>query len=110
MEDLFSKIAETRIKEALEKGELDNLPGQGKPLDLKNPNPFETPEERMHNKILQNLGLAPEEVELLKEIDNLKAAIAETIDESIKASMEKKLQENTTRYNIIMERRKNQFN
>ena len=31
---IFEKTAEAKIKEAIAKGELDNLPGKGKPLDL----------------------------------------------------------------------------
>ena len=31
---IFEKIAEAKIKEAIAKGELDNLPGKGQPLDL----------------------------------------------------------------------------
>ena len=30
----YQKIIEKKIKEAVEKGEFDNLPGKGKPLDL----------------------------------------------------------------------------
>ena len=30
----FEKIAEEKIEEAIAAGEFDNLPGQGKPLDL----------------------------------------------------------------------------
>ena len=31
---IFEKTAETKIKEAIAKGGLDNLPGKGQPLDL----------------------------------------------------------------------------
>jgi hypothetical protein len=31
---IFELIAERRIAEAVERGELDNLPGAGQPLDL----------------------------------------------------------------------------
>ncbi|MEV2466904.1 DUF1992 domain-containing protein [Paenibacillus larvae] len=34
--DVFSMIAEQKIQEAIQKGEMDNLPGQGKPLVLEN--------------------------------------------------------------------------
>ncbi|MBW1766097.1 MAG: DUF1992 domain-containing protein, partial [Deltaproteobacteria bacterium] len=32
--EFYKKIVERKIKEAEERGEFDNLPGQGKPLDL----------------------------------------------------------------------------
>ena len=31
---MFDLIAERKIAEALARGELDNLPGEGRPLDL----------------------------------------------------------------------------
>ena len=37
----FDKIVESLIKEAQERGEFDNLPGKGKPIDLSAY--FETP-------------------------------------------------------------------
>ena len=39
----FDKIVEALIKEAQARGEFDNLPGEGKPIDLTAY--FETPEE-----------------------------------------------------------------
>ncbi|HEX9385323.1 MAG TPA: DUF1992 domain-containing protein, partial [Anaerolineales bacterium] len=63
----FDKIVEAIIKEAMERGEFDNLPGKGKPIDLTEY--FETPEEvRMANSVLKNAGMTSREVDLLKEI------------------------------------------
>lgn len=63
--DLFSILAEERIKEAMKNKEFDNLPGKGKPLpkdDLAHvPN-----ELRIGYKILKNAGMVPEEVQLKK--------------------------------------------
>ncbi|GAB6037822.1 DUF1992 domain-containing protein [Fundidesulfovibrio butyratiphilus] len=54
-------IAEQRILEAMEKGEFDNLPGKGKPLDLDDD--ANVPEDlRMAYKLLKNAGYAPEEL------------------------------------------------
>jgi len=59
--------ADEKIKEAIAKGEFDNLPGKGKPLDLDAY--FATPEHlRMGYSILKSAGIIPEEVELLKQI------------------------------------------
>lgn len=67
----FDKAVESIIKEAMERGEFDDLPGKGKPLDLTDY--FNTPEEvRAAHSILKNAGMAPREVELLKEIAELK--------------------------------------
>ena len=51
----FDRIVEAIIKEAMERGEFDDLPGKGKPIDLTEY--FETPEDvRMANSVLKNAG------------------------------------------------------
>ncbi len=66
----ISLIAENRIKEAMEKGEMDNLPGAGKPLKFEDMS--HVPEEfRMAYKILKNAGCLPPELQERKEIGNL---------------------------------------
>lgn len=103
--DFYDKITETKIKEAIQKGELDNLPGKGKPVILENPNPFILPEDRMSYKIMKNLGLLPQEVELRKEIDKLQNLIKESNTPEDRAKLKKKLEETNIRYKVMMERR-----
>ena len=57
---------EEQIRQAQERGEFDNLPGFGKPLRLEG-NPYEG-DKAMGYHLLKNNGLAPNEIELLKEI------------------------------------------
>jgi len=58
---------EKSIREAMERGEFDHLPGKGKPLDL-GINPY-TPEDwQMAYKILRDAGMAPDWIEQGKEI------------------------------------------
>jgi hypothetical protein len=58
---MLEPIAERRIAEAVANGELDNLPGAGKPLELDDD--ALVPEElRMAHRILKNAGYAPAEV------------------------------------------------
>src|SRR5574339_361540 len=67
----FDKLVEAAIKEAQERGEFDNLPGKGKPIDLSEY--FETPEDvRMAQSVLKNAGMTSPEVEVLKEIAELR--------------------------------------
>ncbi|WP_460597420.1 DnaJ family domain-containing protein [Geomonas sp. Red276] len=77
--DILASIAERRIKEAMERGEFDNLPGKGKPLveeDLS-----AVPEElRMAYKILKNAGCVPPEVELTNEVASLRRLVLEMED------------------------------
>ncbi len=64
---IFEKIAEQRILEAIERGELDDLPGRGEPIVYEDDSRI--PEElRMAYKILKNANCVPPEVSELKEI------------------------------------------
>lgn len=63
----FDKIVEERIREALRRGEFDDLPGRGEPLRLEDDGHI--PEElRLAYKILKNAGFVPPEIQLKKEI------------------------------------------
>ncbi|THF64116.1 DnaJ family domain-containing protein [Pseudothauera rhizosphaerae] len=73
--NVFDILAEQRILEALRRGELDGLPGAGRPLDLTE-DPFVPPEQRMMNHVLRNAGVAPAEAGLRREIAALRAQIA----------------------------------
>ncbi len=64
-------VAERKIQEAIRNGELDNLPGKGKPLQLEDESGI--PEElRLAYKILKNADCLPPEVQLKKEIVQLR--------------------------------------
>ena len=79
----FDRIVEALIKEAMERGEFDNLPGKGKPIDLTEY--FETPEEvRLANSVLKNAGMTSRDVDLLNEIAELKQVLAAVLDEKKK--------------------------
>ena len=61
-------MAEKMLREAIEAGEFDNLPGKGKPIDLSE-NPFEDPDLRVVHKLLRDAGFAPAWIEERKDID-----------------------------------------
>jgi hypothetical protein len=101
----FDKIVETLIKEAQERGEFDNLPGKGKPIDLTSY--FETPEDvRMAQSVLKNAGMTSPEVQLLKEIAELRQLLAAMMDEKKKAEIQKQIQQKQMEFNLMMERQK----
>ncbi|MFN3740652.1 MAG: DnaJ family domain-containing protein [Thermodesulfovibrionales bacterium] len=80
--DFLKRIAEQRIREAIERGEFDNLSNKGKPLDLEDDSLV--PEDlRMAYRILKNTGYLPPELELKKEIVSLRDLI-NTIDDDEK--------------------------
>ena len=58
---------ERQIREAIERGEFENLPGRGKPLDLSR-EPNAPPEWDLAFKLLKDAGFAPEWIEQDKEI------------------------------------------
>ncbi len=75
--DWVTFIAERRIQEAVDRGELDNLKNKGKPLrELGDANlPLE---QRVYLTVMRNAGAVPREVELMREAAALrdKAAAA----------------------------------
>jgi hypothetical protein len=79
MMDSFARIAEQRIREALENGEFDNLRGQGKPIIFED----ETwiPEDlRMAYRFLKNAGCIPPDLEARNEVVNL-FSVMSTLDD-----------------------------
>jgi hypothetical protein len=103
----FDRIVEAIIKEAMERGEFDNLPGRGKPIDLTEY--FETPEEvRLANSVLKNAGMTSREVDLLKEIVELKQILSAIVDEKKKQEIEKQIQQKQVEFSLILERQKRQ--
>ncbi|HUS13222.1 MAG TPA: DUF1992 domain-containing protein [Pyrinomonadaceae bacterium] len=73
----LESLTEKRVREAIENGEFDDLPGKGKPIDLRE-NPFEDPDLRMVHRLLKNAGFAPAWIEERKDID-AELEAAETI-------------------------------
>ncbi|GAB6180631.1 DUF1992 domain-containing protein [Desulfotomaculum defluvii] len=102
--DLFALLAENKIKEAMSKGDFDNLPGSGKPLVLDDLS--HVPEDlRAGYRLLKNAGVVPEEMEIKKEIISLQKLINYCYEENEKNRLTKKLNEKILRFNILMEKR-----
>ncbi len=100
----FSRIAENRIREAMEQGEFENLPGSGKPLNLDEY--FSAPEDlRMAYSILKNANCVPAEVELLNDVSRLERAIAETSDAAAKQELQRALVHRKMQLAMTLERR-----
>lgn len=67
-------LVERKIAEAIARGEFDNLPGAGKPLDLDD-DPLVPEELRIANRILRNAGFVPPELAQLAQVNQLIARI-----------------------------------
>jgi hypothetical protein len=101
----FRRIAESRIREAIEQGEFQNLPGSGRPLDLEEY--FGAPADmRMAFSILKNAKCVPAEVELLNEISRLREAVASEPDITRKQELQRVLVNRKTHLAIVLERRR----
>src|SRR5262245_11324102 len=100
---MFSeKLIEEIIREAMEKGEFDNLPGKGKPLNLDEY--FATPEDvRLGYSVLKSAGCAPVEVELQKEIETLKTQLAACDDERKRHALSKEIESKTLKLNLMLD-------
>jgi hypothetical protein len=71
---LLDLIAEQRIREAQDAGQLDDLPGTGRPVELDDA-PFVPEELRVAYRILKNAGYLPPEVEALREMRELEGLV-----------------------------------
>ncbi len=80
---IFKKIAEERIRRAMEEGLFDNLEYKGKPLKLKE-DPFVPEDLKIVYRILKNAGFLPKEVELRKEISKIEELLDEEVGEAYK--------------------------
>ena len=86
-EDPLWRLAEQRIRESMDRGEFDDLPGAGKPLSLDED--ALVPEElRVAYRLLKNAGYVPEEVRLRREIRELGALLGtiESAGERLRAA------------------------
>src|SRR5215813_10001285 len=101
----MDKFIDLRIRQAIEAGEFDNLPGKGKPIDLSAY--FETPEDlRMAYSILKSNDFVPEEVELLKEIDGLTKQLESSAADDRKSRLKKEITAKKHVFNMMLEKQK----
>lgn len=99
------KGIEALLKEAIARGSFDNLPGQGKPLDLNSY--FQTPEDlRMGYSVLKSGEFVPEEVQLLKDIEALREELALCGDKERRKELGRRINQKSLNYSLLMERRK----
>ena len=101
--DFLHKLAEDRIEEAQREGLFDNLPGKGKPLNLDEDSGV--PEDlRLTFKILKNSNCLPVEMELRKEIYNLRQLINAAIDPETRRELHRELSFLMLRLNVLRKR------
>ena len=75
----FDLLAERRIRDAQARGEFDDLPGSGRPLDLEDDPPV--PEElRVAYRLLKNAGFVPPEPEMHREIRSIERLLERSVE------------------------------
>lgn len=101
----MNKIVEEKIRKAMEKGEFDNLPGRGKPIDLSEY--FKAPAHlRAGYSLLKNANVIPSEMVLKKEIEELKELRGKTRSKRKNARLTKAINEKTAGLNLLLERQR----
>ena len=103
MSSIFDKTVEALLQEAMARGDFDNLPNKGKPIDLTEY--FNTPEEfRVAASILKNAGIKPREADMLHEIAELKEKLKSCLDSGERASIRERIQYLQIGLNLALER------
>jgi hypothetical protein len=99
----FERIAEHRLRQAIEDGLLDDLPNRGERIDLEEY--FATPEDlRVAYSILKNADCLPEEVELRNEIAALDRARAKAVSAAERRTIDGRITDLTLRFDLLRER------
>ena len=88
--EYLHRVVEERIQRAQEEGAFDNLPGKGKALPLDDDSWI--PEDlRLSYKILKNSNCLPIEMEMRKEIFNLRQLLDAAIDPETRRELRREL-------------------
>jgi hypothetical protein len=99
----FQKVAENRIREAMERGEFDNLEGKGRPLSFEE-DASVPPDLRMAYKILKNSGFLPPELEAKRDIRTALELLEGIDDEQERYRQVQKLNVIVTKVNMLRPR------
>ena len=99
----LERIAEERIRDAIERGEFDNLPGAGKPLRLDGDR-LVPGDLRIAYKILKDAGFLPPELELRKEILTLKDLLASVDDDDERLRLTREINHKVLQLNLLWKR------
>lgn len=89
------------IRQAIQRGDFDNLKNSGKKLNLDDY--FEMPEDiRVGYTMLKEANFIPPEVELLQEIGQLEENL-KTAEPGQREQLRRQIQEKRLRYNILLD-------
>lgn len=96
----FQKIVEKRIKDAQERGDFEDLPGHGEPINIED-NSHIPEDMRLTYKILKNADCLPPELQLRKEIRQMEDLLEGIPDEKEKYRQIKKINYKIMQLNMM---------
>lgn len=101
----LERFIEEEIQKAIAEGKFSGLKGEGKPLNLDEY--FAAPEDlRAAYSLLKSHNMVPQEVELMREISNLKEKIKLCADDNERYKLTNALNEKSMAFALILERNK----
>ena len=98
----FERIAQRRIDEAAAKGQLQGLPGEGRPL---NPERLRESSDDVLHRMMADAGFLPEEFQLRKEVEANRATLAQIEDPVERAQLQRRIALLELRANIATDAR-----
>jgi hypothetical protein len=101
----FEKLAELKIREAMEAGEFDRLPNAGARIDLDGYFAL-PPHLRMAYSVLKSANCLPEEVLLLNDVAALESRLAGILDPATRERLTASLHDLRLRLAIALDRMK----
>jgi Domain of unknown function (DUF1992) len=100
--DRWESLVDRKIREAQERGDFDDLPGKGRPMDLSE-NPYADPSLGPAFRMLKNAGVVPsflqERREILQAVEAARCRLDETGDEVTFIGAAEALNSRIQRYN-----------
>jgi len=99
----FEHLVEEKVRRALLEGAFDNLPGAGKPLKLQDDSEV-PPDLRLAYKLLKDAHCLPPELELRKEILQMKDLLRNIDDEAERTRRVREINLLITKLNLLRRR------
>ncbi|NKC01219.1 MAG: DUF1992 domain-containing protein [Pseudomonadales bacterium] len=91
------------ISNAEKTGEVKKLPGYGKPLDLDDDS--HVPRKyRMAYRVLKNANITPPEVEMIRELGELREQLAQQTDKRTRSELSAKIREAKQKLDIALDK------
>ena len=101
--DIWQRLAESRIREAMESGDFDDLPGAGEPVDLDDLAGVPA-QLRVATIVMRNAGLVPEQAQLWSELQRTREAMAAAADREERDALMRRFTELELRFNLARAR------